>query len=159
MNYIALAQLLLAAGYCLFIFKKYGVLNSISASYYKRLEDNNSRDFVIFCWGLGLPMFLYQPVWQAQLCFMLAGFLLCIVGIASHYKEKFVDKIHNVGSFGAIVLGFAGIVFQDHLWSIPTVVLFLVSCLLIIKKRVSNRTWWVEVAAIVCIFGRLIIKT
>jgi len=160
-NYIALVQLLLAAAYCFYIYKRYGILDSISASYYKLLHDNKSRDFVIFSWGVGLPMFLYiyQYVWQAQLCFMLAGFFLCVVGIASAYKESFVDKIHNLGSVGAIVLGFAGIIFQDHWWGLIPLVAFIAASVYMIAKKVDNKTWWVEIAAIVCIFVRLIIKT
>ena len=158
-NYIALVQLLLAAAYCFYIYKRYGVLYSISSSYYKLLGDNRSRDFVIFTWSVGLPMFLYyQYVWQAQLCFMLAGFFLCVVGIASAYKESFVDKIHNLGSVGAIVLGFAGIVFQDHWWGLIPLVAFIIASIYIWKK-VDNKTWWVEVSALVYIFVRLIIKT
>lgn len=120
-----------------FVWKKFGVLGSISESYYK-FKEQESRLFMFFTWALAAPMFTYETGWYFG-----SGVFLCFCGTASAYKEKMTSAVHYVGASGSIILATIGLLHEAVIF--PMVWGIIASVLLSIFK-VSNRTWWIEIA-------------
>ena len=141
---IVFFQWLIFTLYTSFVWIKYGVQRSISESWYT-IEPKEKFLFSIFCFGLGLPMWLYDSIW-----FIVAGSLLCFVGSATMFKEKTTGIIHNIGAAGAIVVSLAGLVTFD-IW-IPAL---LMAAGFVALQKVENKVWWVETLAVYLILSGL----
>lgn len=147
---LLLIQFLCFVAYITFIVKRYGVLPSISDSWY-HLPLNMKFLFTLFTWSIGVPMLLYGTTW-----FFMSGAGLCFVGAAPMFKMKqgLTDEVHfggaTLGIFGALL----GIGFAFSSW-FPLAVFILMSLLIIIRK-VPNYLWWIEIVAFVTILAGLI---
>lgn len=144
--------------YALFVTIKFGVLPSISESWYKLQELGGVwySLFTWFCYSLGVTLF-FQTNGETGL-FFLAGAGLIIVGVATHFKlENDTEPIiHFLGAAICILSSFLGLIAERGCW-IPLVV-FIISAGLISLLRVKNTTWWIEIAAFVCIIGGFLIS-
>lgn len=126
--------------YVALIWIKFGVLPSISESYY-RLPYKRKHLFTLFCWGFAFPAII---IGDTALMFV-AGSAICFVGAAAAFKMKQDYVIHMVGAISGIILSQLYIIFDLHMWIINAVFVFLSSMLLILKIR--NATWWIEILA------------
>lgn len=143
-------QLIAFTGYILFIVIKFGVLDSISKSWY--MLDKQSWMFTIFTWLVGLPMVLYE---NSFLFF--AGAFLVFTGTAAEYKKKMTNTIHFVGAGGSIVLSFIGIIVEGGQGGYLMLALFVFASLgLILIKEVNNKTFWIECIAFYVIIWSII---
>jgi len=158
MNIFLIIQILSFVLYIGYIIKNWGILPSISDSYYL-LPDNRKFYFTFFCWGVGFPLIILNNVW-----FLLASIGLIFLGVASDYKicenkvqnNKILWWIHHVGAVFGILFSLLGIwVHYDKPYYL---FVFLILTLGIIKLKLNNKIWWVEIAAFILILSGLLFK-
>jgi len=153
--------------YWLFVVIKFGVLPSISDSYYK---ENNKALFTLFIWSIAFPVIILG-VEKTPLMFF-AGAFLAFVGAAPAFKEELERSVHIIGAAGGIILGFLAMIIGYHQYYLPIVMGVFV--ILALPKRlpkfldkswmkwwtngINNYTWWIETMAFVLIFINLTIN-
>lgn len=126
--------------YIAVIVKKYGVLKSISDSYYVM---KYKHVFTFFIWNIGLSfIFLGETGWMFG-----AGGFLCFVGTAPMFKEEFEGKVHSIGAIGGIALGFVSLLINFH--QIYPLVFMVAGIGLMKIFKIKNQTWWIEILAFV----------
>jgi len=140
-------------GYVSWIWNKYGVLPSISDSYY-HLPKNLRPLFTLFCWGFSIPAIILG---SSGLMFF-AGGGITFVGAAAAFKEKSSSTVHVVGAMMGVLLSQVAILFQYHMWPLNIAFLaiaipFTLTRFIKIKGKeiCPNRTWWIEIAAFLAI--------
>jgi len=143
-------------GYVSWIWARYGVLPSISNSYY-HLPKNLQPIFTLFCWGFSLPAIILG---SSGLMFF-AGAGIAFVGAAAAFKEKMTMEVHVVGALAGVLFSQLAILIQYGMWPLNLVFLGISAPLFItrfIKKKdgthpCPNRTWWIEILAflLICI--------
>lgn len=149
--FISIVQLLIFTGYTFFIYKRYGVLTSISASTY-RLEGNERWYFLAFLWSIGsLNFFQGMEGWGF---FAAAGLFFSGITIDHDSSGAHTDKVHAVGTIGAIVAAFTGIWVLHGMW-IPTALLALGIAALYKHK---NFIWWIEIVAMYLMIGAYLMR-
>ena len=149
---LSIVQILIFLSYVTFIVIKFGVLPSISESWYE-LRDLGGvwySLFTWFCWGLGFTMF-FQTNDTAPYLFFLSGAGLCFVGAATMFKlsDDIQPYIHFVGALIGISCALVGIGVERQEW-IP-LIMFVLSALVLTFTVEKNRTWWIEIVAFTCI--------
>jgi hypothetical protein len=111
MNYIIT---ILAVGYFLYnflIFKKFGELPSVSASYYKLDEERKGGWFRVFIIFLAVCIFIitgminHVHAWA----FFVAGSGAVFVYAAVEYKDKMTELVHVTGATTLIVCSLLGL--------------------------------------------------
>jgi len=141
MNPILLISFISFFGYIIYIQRKYGVLPSISDSFYKT---ENDLLFLAFTLGTALPIIFTTP----YNLMIIAGVLLTYVGLSPDFNKdgkKVEDEVHVIAAMGAVIIGMISMVINYKLWYIPIpLVLFL-----IVTKvfKINNPTFWIEVIA------------
>ena len=136
--------------YTSWIWAKYGVLNSISQSYYE-LPLNLQPLFTLFCWGYSFPAIILG---SSELMF-LAGSGIAFAGTAAAFREKMTTDVHVTGAVIGVLFSQLAILFQYEIWQANVAFLAIAIPLLLtrfIKRKngthfCPNRTWWVEIAA------------
>ncbi len=149
---LTLTQLLVITLYLGLITKRYGVLPSISDSWYS-LPLNQKFLFTLFTWGLGIPMLFYGNVW-----FFLSGAGLSFVGAATQFKSMIglTKEVHYGGALVGILSALIGIwVEWDNLLPL---IWFLFFALSIQLSYIKNKIWWQEIVAVVLILWGLLVK-
>lgn len=135
---IPIIQSVIFIVYFIFIVKKYGVLESISDSWYQ--EGDINYLFILFLLGIGIPaILLLEPA------FIVTGSLLCIVGALPMFRlNKFVGIAHGAATTGAIIAALVGLTIHG-IW-LPFVE-GSVAALIINHKgfKIKNTTTWTEV--------------
>lgn len=143
-------------GYISFIVNRYGVLPSISESYYKMKDDKlfGGSLFTLFIWSLSLPLII---IGNTPLMFF-AGAFLSFVGAASAFKDlKMTKRVHNIGAIGGIGFGFLSMIIDFQLFELTYFMVVLSLSLFLLK--IKNLIWWVEILAFVLIIiGLFIVK-
>lgn len=157
LNVVMLSIMTMVFGvYVLWIYRKYGVLSSISESYY-RLPKNKKLLFTLFCWGFATPAII---VGDSVLMF-LAGAGICFVGAAAAFKEEMDHKVHYIGAMSGIILSQLSIIFDMGLWPI-SVFAGLIALAIYLRYRKSEKgnamTWWIEIVAFCSIILALTIN-
>lgn len=141
-------------GYISFIVNRYGVLPSISGSYYKMKDDKlfGGSLFTLFIWSLSLPLII---IGDTPLMFF-AGAFLSFVGAASAFKDlKMTKRVHNIGAIGGIGFGFLSMIIDFQLFELTYFMVVLSLSLFLLKTK--NLIWWVEILAFVLIILGLFI--
>lgn len=148
---LTLIQLVVFTLYVGFITKKFGVLPSISDSWYS-LPVSQKALFTLFTWGIGIPMLFYGSVW-----FFLSGVGLTFVGAATQFKMtiSYTKQIHYIGALTGILFSLIGIF---SLWgNILPLLVFLFFSVLLHFAKVKNSLWWIEMVAFFCILAGLLV--
>ena len=132
-----------------YIWVKYGILPSISDSWYE-LPDKQKPLFTLFCWGFALPAAIIGftlsqgSPFQFLMFFASAGILF--VGAAPDFKEKsgLDRKIHYIAAITSVISStiFQLIIFKD-IWYIPTTFILGSLFMYLFRKRV-HEIWWIE---------------
>lgn len=129
--------------YVFYIWTKYGVLPSISESYY-RLPKKLKPLFTFFCWGFAFPSMILG---SSSLMF-LAGAGICFVGAAAAFQEKMTHDVHMLGAGVGITASQLAIIFQYDMWPISATFVGLSLLMLIFKGKINNKhIWWIEILA------------
>lgn len=143
MNYniiLLLISTIIFVGYNGFITIKYGVLPSISDSFYKLPEKYNFL-FTLALWGFALPISISATT---PLMFFAGGFI-CFVGAASHFKEKFEGKYHYAFALIGVILGTLSLFFEFRTPLTAIAIVLLTAFYNIIDLK--NKTLWTEYTA------------
>ena len=140
---IPIIQFVIFTSYILYVYYRFGVLNSISESWYKLQTIKQSYLFTLFCFGIGFLM-LFNGSDQSPFYF-LSGAGLGFTGAAAAFKSKgaYTDIIHMVGAAFAILFGSIGLWYEFGIY-IPFVIILLTGILTYLIK-IKNSTWWFEI--------------
>jgi hypothetical protein len=151
MNILLLIQTVVFISYVGLIIKRYGILPSISDSWYSLPQSENFL-FTLFTWGLAIPMLFYGNVW-----FFLAGVGLSFVGAATQFKMTLglTSEIHYAGAVLGIFSSLIGIasMYQD----LFPLVNFVFFALVLQLSPIKNKLWWQEILAFAVILLGLMV--
>ena len=150
-HFLLIYTLISFMAYWAFIYKKFGILPSISDSYYK-LSVKGRVLFTFFIWSVAFPIAI---IGDSAILFA-AGAALAFVGAAGAFRDDLTEKVHVAGAIGGIVIGYIGIIVDLNDYMIP--VLFIASFIYLTLKRVKNKTWWIETAAFIGVIISLAIS-
>jgi hypothetical protein len=123
-----------------FITIKYGILPSISESFY-RLPERYNFLFTLALWGFAFPITM---VASSGLLFFAGGFI-CFVGAAQHFKEKFEGKYHYAFALIGVVLGILSLYFEYRTPITATAIVLLTTFYNLMNFK--NKTLWTEYTA------------
>jgi hypothetical protein len=153
MGYILLVtSLVVFTTYVAIIWHKYGILSSISASFYK-LPQNRRLLFTFALWGFSFPVIIYAGLVDSPLLF-LAGSSIAFTGSAAAYNRSKLDlTVHIVSAQAGVIAGAVHNIVYLHDYYIAVAVAIIA---LIIYKKVDKYVWWVEVLAFYYIIIRLL---
>jgi hypothetical protein len=141
--------------YLLYIVWIYGVLSSISESFYE-LEKEKKR---FLFWDRSM-MF---TVWAScqGICVMLsgsnsiftniAGFGMLLVGIAPYFKDKVAKYVHYAGAVIAI-LAIQGYIFEIKQYEFNCFGAASLLLSFLLKDITDNWLWWLEILMFACYF-------
>lgn len=158
MNYLIYVYLIMVGvffTYLGFILLKYGILPSISDSWY-HLSKKLKPLFTLFCWGIAFPAMIIGLTIsegnQFQFLIFLGASGIMFVGVAPDFMSKngLDKKIHRIAAIVGVVANtlYAYLVFPS-LWYIPTI--FVISTLILFAfKRKVQEILWIEVLSFTC---------
>jgi len=153
MIYLFLVMIIIFFGYIGYIWNQFGILPSISDSYY-HLPKNQKILFTFFCWGFAFPVII---IGNSALMF-LAGSAITFVGAAPAFKETLTKTVHFVGALIGILAAQLSIFFDYKLLYVNIIFILISLMFLIFKKLKSHRVWWIEIAAFLSIVYTLAIN-
>lgn len=134
--------------YIYFIYIKFGILNSISASFYKV-----KNMFRFFVWGISLCVVPFA-IHEFKLLMILGIIMLGSVGgFARFNRDQLRFKIHMIGAIGGISLLFISLWIYFDIWFISVFMLMGVALFAIIRRN-NHDVWGMEVLAFILLsFG------
>lgn len=141
-------MLTIFVSYVGYVWNKFGVLPSISESYY-RLPDNLKKMFTFFCWGFSFPAIILGTLLTDNLLMFVAGSGIAFVGAAAAFKERMSDKVHTIGAVIGVVLSQLSILLDFRMYIVNLI--FVALSLILIIGRVKNKVWWIELIAFTAI--------
>lgn len=128
--------------YVSFIWLKYGIQKSISASYYA-LPDNLKILFTLFCWGFAFPAIIAGVETTSLMFFAGAG--ICFVGAAAQIKDKWVYKIHMTAAISGIIFSQLAIWLGYHMLYVNLISIGLAILIPFLTKKYYF--WFIELVA------------
>ena len=130
-------------GYVSTVWTKFGVLPSISDSFYawKDWKEGTQWLFTLFCWIITFTLLPIEP--NPFFFFGAAG--IGFVGAAAQIKKKFVEKVHVKGAVIGISAALLGIGFTFGNWWLVTGALIIAGLIKLFK--IKNDIWWIEITA------------
>lgn len=160
LSLLLILMILVFFSYILFIVTKYGVLESISDSYYS-LPCSLKFLFTFFCWGFSLPAAIIgfslseYSIWQFFMLFAAGGIMF--VGASPNFKMDFEGDIHNISAYIGVVSSqlFIFLVFENLKFILPT---FIITSILLFLLKVKNLIWWIEILAFLFILITFYLK-
>lgn len=139
-------------GYISYIYKKFGILPSISESYY-HLPLKLKFLFTLFCYFISIPSMMLGILLKDSVLMLLAGISISFVGATSTFKDKLTRPIHIISAITGIILSNLAIMINFNLLYVSLIFLFLsVIIFLLRKKYFKNYVWWIEILAFLSIF-------
>lgn len=136
---IPIIQILCFGAYIWYIVAKFGVINSISESWY--VDGATNWKFIFFLWIISFAtcfLYSYSP-W-----FILSGTSLFLVsGVPMFRGEKLIGILHSVFTVGGIAFACYALL-QCNLYF--PVIGCVLSSILLARLKVNNTTWWTEIA-------------
>lgn len=153
---LTLLQAAIFITYISFIISKFGVLPSISESFYRLNENRLGLLFTLFCWTLAVPMMFQSN--ETTLLFFFSAVGLGLVGATPMFKWSgaMTDKIHGIGAGIGIACGLAGLYFEYRMWE-PAVG-FLLATILIMGLKLRDHIWWIEIMAFIAMIVGLLLR-
>ncbi len=130
---------------------KFGVQISISHSYYKFKDKYSKYAFTLFCWSIAYS----SMILGADIYIFFSGILLGITGVTPAFRsEKIVNILHCIGAYGSVIFSQITIFVNYDLWYIN--IFFFSFFFLSYILKIKNKTWWVEIAALLSIYYTLL---
>ena len=149
----ALISLVIFTSYIVFIAVKFGILKSVSASYYAMKEryGKNTADivFAFVLWGFAVPVMIAGN----SIFFFLAGSAICFVGAAPDYQIKNEGDVHYIAAVTGIVFSAIAIALTP-LWWLSVVMVGIIIGI----NWIKNHTYWQELIAFYIVILYLFIK-
>lgn len=142
MEVIFLAMSIVFWGFVLLVVSKFGILPSLSESYYNLSENKRNIIFTsVFLWTGMLAAIIVDSYLMK-----IAGVGICLVGVAPQFKDNMVKPAHFLGAFVAAIFSQIYIATNTPYWWIT--IIFLIACLITILVcklvKSENLTWWLE---------------
>jgi len=136
--------------YISFIVYRYGVLPSISESWYV-LPLRQKFLFTIFTWGIGVPMLFYDSG-----ALFISGSALTFVGVATQFKASisFSREVHYAGALIGVIVPLIYFGISSDNW-LP-LVFQVVATMIITLTKTQNKIWWNEIVAFFCVLSGLL---
>lgn len=146
---ITYVQLFIFISFITYIISRFGVLNSISESWYKLEENKKGMGilFTAFLWAIGFLMF-FQTNGSSGF-FFASGAGLIAVGTATQYKQKMTSTVHFAGAFSGLLFPLIAVWYERGLWYplAAGVLFYILSLIFDIKKE----TLWLEIVMVILI--------
>jgi len=142
----AITSLTIFTLYIRFILAKYGLLKSVSASYYE-LHDKALFSAVLIAFSLS-AMFAGRDVY-----IFTAGSGICFVAFAPKYKLKFDNDVHYIAASIGIVFGFTQLLVWGY-WLMLIPILVAIPAFIKFSK---NPIYFIEVISFYLIITGLIL--
>jgi len=148
---IILIQFLIFLSYVTFIYLRYGILTSISTSWYL-LPKKQKILFVLFCFSIGMLMIFHGGIF-----FFLSGTGLLFTGAAAEYESKgaYTNIVHFVGAVISVIFAILGL-WLDYNIYFPLLVIPI--SLFIYLMKIKNYLWWMEIISFLFIMMGLFLK-
>lgn len=135
-----------------YIVNKYGVQESISASYYC-LPPNRQFLFTAFCWFYSTPILLS---FTTPLLFLSISCVAMVGAAAAFRGDELINKVHMTCAFGSVLFLQLSIIFDFKMWLISLVSLLISGSLMLFKSKIKNAVWWAETINYVAIMTAII---
>ena len=155
--YLVIALITLFVGYVGIVTWKYGVLHSISRSFYTLRQVNKGGWFRFLMFTSGLLLILiaaYSGVVFAWLLYA-SGIGAILTGAAAMYYKEITGKVHYIAS-GTMLLGaisFVSFVFSPVIWVLTVLGLFIV---IYFRNTMPNPVYWYELYAFSSVLSSLL---
>lgn len=151
---LTIIQSIVFITYVLFIVYRFGILPSISESWYKLKPLNLGILFTLFCWGIGLPMVFRNT--GISPFFFISGAAICFTGVATAFKLQYgIERIvHAAGAIICVIAGLIALWVDFGMWC-PSAV-FFIGALIIKAAKIKNEIWWIEIYSFIVILAGLI---
>ena len=138
----------------------FGILPSISDSYYKLKEYNFSSVFTIFCWVVSIPLMIYWIDYSST-DWNFIPFIVCaslaFVGASPAFKDLEMErKIHSIS---AIVCAVGAYVWSILFGSVFLSVNFILLSGILYFLIKNNKIYWLELMAFINIYLQLLITS
>lgn len=134
-----------------YIVGRFGVLKSISQSYYKFGEKEGRLIFFLFLLSVSVPSLFIGTGWG-----FLSGSALIFTAVAPEYKRDLSKLVHSFGAAIGIVSALVGLAFEGLYLPLILALLFYIFAHFI--GKINNRTWWVEIVCVALIIFGLIYR-
>ena len=145
MNLLLIISIITFITYITYVMVKFGIQKSISDSYYD-LDIKNKIFFTLALWGFALPIGIAA---ETTMLFLAAAGI-CFVGATPAFKDdKTEHTIHMIGAYSGIILGFASMVIDYHLYWLTGISVVGITLIYLFGK---NKIWWIEVLAFLIIW-------
>lgn len=129
-----------------YIMAKYGVLPSLSDSYYHLPLKKRDIIFTSVFYYTAIAVIILA---ESGLMFA-AGVGICAVGTAPQFERSYAKPIHYIGAAFAALFSQLYIIFIAELWPL-TGILVLIGLILYLLK-VNNIIWWIEMVCFLTAF-------
>jgi len=130
-------------GYVATIIGLYGILPSISDSYY-RLPKKWNFMFTLVLWGFGFPALIIGAPVTWLMFAACAGIIF--VGAAAAFQQKMTKTVHIVGAAVGMVLSQIAIATSFGLWPITAVCVPLAGLIFLFRKQINyTHVFWIEI--------------
>ena len=148
-----LASIIQAAAFILYVgyvVKRFGILSNISESW-EALGPKENYIFTLFLLAIGVPMFFQSNGCCSYFALSGTGFILAAFSMRFNFLCK--CKSHYAGVAAGILGSLLGLWVENGFW-VPSA-MFAGLIILIKYSNVTNKIWWVEIAAFVSIIQGL----
>lgn len=137
-----ITMLTIFVGYVGTLIGLYGILPSISDSYY-RLPKKLNFIFTLALWGFAFPaMIIGTPV--TGLMFAACAGIIFVGGAAAFHK-KITKTVHIIGAGVGMGLSQVAIATSFGMWQVTAVSAVLVALILLFRKQLKYKhVWWIE---------------
>lgn len=140
-------SIIIFVSYIFFIIKKYGILPSISESYYS-LPEKLKFLFILFCvfFSVSIISVAHNPL------IFFAGSGICFVGTAAQFKKRLPKKVHYFGAISGILFSQLSIFLDFDLLYVNLLFISISSLIFFLRKKYfKNYIWWIEILAFLSI--------
>lgn len=151
MLFLTLFQIVAFLLYVAYVTKRFGILESVSDSWYF-LERGNPI-FTIFCLAIGIPMFLQSS--GHSTFFFLSGIGFASVGVIALFEKAFKRCVHYSGAAAGIFGALMGLwCDRDIWWTFPALV--VAASVVSVWKELEHKIWWTEMTSFLIISAGLL---
>lgn len=147
-KYLLITSFTIFTLYIIGVMVVYGVLPSISDSYY-HIPQGYKLIFSFALIGFAFPIVMFDK----KFLNFIAGGLICFVAVSPDFHLVYEGDIHYACAVGGVIFGMLSLWINYKGWKY--VVVFILLAMLVILT-LPNATWWVEVLAFYTILVKFI---